>query len=357
MSKPISHVRSSSDVAAAFTTHANYLRAFATLASSDRLSASAHDIYTSCAERLSASGCLAVRRSRHSDDQTRRCLEHAWGTELIMALTARVSDEEELVRLSNNWLAVQTYYCLYHGTQAAWTATGAPRPETHPKTQQIFAGEWSAPGRNLVPWSLAVDAAGPRNTGIGVIVDTTVKPLRAFAPQMSLSLACKALTTTHSEYATAALQRARAEKQKQARRSWDADERHRLGEGKRARTRPTRFSLPTLSVDERKDCLARVRPASIMDYLWRLRVRTNYVDSAMFTDGPTESSDSKDVRSCLRLPAGTTLFMSEGLVMSRVGKPTLLKWASDWIAANVPSTLLAGVASRLPILRDLRLPP
>ena len=51
-------------------------------------------------------------------------------------------NEDELIRVSNNWSVVQSYYIIYHSTQALAGARCFPRPTSHIKTQKIFSNLW-----------------------------------------------------------------------------------------------------------------------------------------------------------------------------------------------------------------------
>jgi hypothetical protein len=77
----------------------------------------------------------------------RRSLANAWGTELLLGLSRQYAVEDDLVRLANNWGAVQAYYVVYHAFQAYLLANGEARPTTHSKTQRMFADRWA--GRTL----------------------------------------------------------------------------------------------------------------------------------------------------------------------------------------------------------------
>jgi len=55
-------------------------------------------------------------------------------------------------------------------------------------------------------------------------------------------------------------------------------------------------ALSRLTDQEKGQLVTKVRPHSMMDYLYRLRIKTNYLDSAMFTDGPSDNlSSSLDI--------------------------------------------------------------
>ena len=53
-------------------------------------------------------------RNNFNMDQAKTCLQSAWGTEALLLMTDSVFCEEEAIRLSNNWSAIQTYYVMDH---------------------------------------------------------------------------------------------------------------------------------------------------------------------------------------------------------------------------------------------------
>jgi hypothetical protein len=336
-----------------FRTHSNYLRAFATLAAGKMLTRSS-EVYERCAQRALATGSLPSKQLACDTEQVHASLRHAWGTELVLGITARVSNADELVRLANNWLAVQVYYCVYHATQAVAVAAGHPRPEEHTTTQRLFADTWAKRGASsLTPWCLACVGDELRNVDTS-IVDRDVQPLRSFEPSAASSLACKALKTTHEHLVVEQLPKRRKQARNERKRVWETTERTRVAQGKRPRRMP-RFAMPNFTAAERASITAETRPATLIDYLYRLRIHTNYRDASTFTQGPSEPTESQEVRWCFGALAGTTLLLSEIAVMRRLGKQQVTDWATAWKKANLPPDVSAGLAARLEVLDSLSL--
>ncbi len=104
------------------------------------------------ASRVSASPSMATTLPESIDeDQVRRSLANAWGTELLLALSSRYATDDEFVRLANNWAVIQAYYVVYHATQALAVAKGFPRPDSHPKTQNQYLSFWVPRPLDLTP--------------------------------------------------------------------------------------------------------------------------------------------------------------------------------------------------------------
>jgi hypothetical protein len=132
------------------------------------------------------------------------------------------------------------------------------------------------------------------------------------------------------------------------RRLWTANRAGRLAGPPK---REPRFPLPHLTSEEKLTLDTTTRPYTLLDYLYRLRIRTNYVDSAMFTDGPEDPSESVSVRVALLNIVSTSLHVTERLLSTAPdGKHALGEWAERWCAANVPADMPFGVSQRTPYL-------
>lgn len=333
-----------------FRTHTNYLRAFAYLAS--RGNADRSGAFRSLRRRVEASGSLPDGRRADADIATvHNILRNAWGTELLLALGESVIEEDELVRLSNNWSVVQTYYVAYHATQALAVAKGFVRPDSHPKTQRQFTDFWAARPIEIAPWTLAATSGGFANIPASIQIDDGIHAWTACTHLTSWSLCCKALRTTRQDEVDAAFKRKREAKRRARRNAWRQEEDDRLRAGRRPRKEPT-FRLPRLTPSEKANVESSVRPYTLIDYLYRLRIRTNYEDATMFTDGPEDDRSSVSVRSDLCLIASTTLFLHELYIAVLVGQERFRQWVDEWVNDNVPALVGGGLVERFDLLCD-----
>jgi hypothetical protein len=337
----------SSDPSGAFQTHSAYLEAFSRLASGweNALPAAYKDLkrrFVTASRRPAAS-------KLSNPEVVKKCLENAWSTEFLLCLGHRFTGADEVVRLSNNWNVVQAYYSLYHGTQAVVVARGSLRPESHPKTQTLFLDVWCDKPGHIEPWCLW---AGSGCYGsLGIEIDEDVHPWRRITPATAMSIACKALRTTRDDALPDAMRSKREEKRRLARRTWKEEENIRVGSGKRPRKEPS-VSLPQLTPLEKKAIMDKVRRYSLLDYLYRLRIRTNYVDSAMFTDGPTADGQATKVRSSILRLVGLSLYLAELEIASIPGGRTAIEsWANSWTKTNVPGGFRIGIGERLNLWR------
>jgi hypothetical protein len=333
-----------------FTTHASYLRAFATLCGYYPRSVGPASVRPSFAARVRSTVSASAQIGMVRLDDVRRSLVNAWGAELILALSGQYATEDELMRLVNNWGTVQGYYALYHATQALAQARGMARPESHPKTQNIFLDCWATPSRELAPLSLCVGADGLR-CGARDIPMEDVHQWSLCTPENAFQIAGLALRTTRDEAVREALRRRRVEKLATKRRAWREGEQRRVSMGRVARQEPT-FPLPQLVAMEKGDTAARVRRHGLLDYLYRLRIKTNYEDSRMFTEGPADAVSSKHVHADLRHVVETVLLATEIHVQARVGRAAFGDWVRDWVESKTPRDVGLGLAERASLLLE-----
>ena len=331
-----------------FRTHSNYIRAFATLVGAD---SQKHPglIYTALAHKVVQSGCLTnPPKVTIDNNQISSSLRNAWGTELLINIGRHFVDEPELVKLSNNWSTVQAYYVLYHSTQAVAVAKGYMRPQSHPRTQKMFHNLWANRNLYLEPWTLSYGSDGARNIPSRITIDDTIHNWYHCSSDTAWSLACKALKTTREDKLTESVKKARENKKKEKIKILRQEEAERIRLGKRPKKTPN-VRLPQLTTTEKLLVHKNESPTTIVDYLYRLRIRTNYIDSSMFTDGPENEHAPLQVRDDLSIIAGGTLLLAELAVSKIVGHDVFLKWINDWVSANVPDDASSGIRDRLQI--------
>jgi len=332
-----------------FRTHKNYLEAFSLLAGfKSYTSLDAEDaVFRKIASRARE---LAPQPDKKALDLkvVRGCLANAWSTELLMSLTSELAAEDEFVRITNNWSAVQAYYVAYHAIQALCVAKGMTRPDTHPKTLKQYNSFWLSKTVDFAPWTVShTDKGFVAALPDGISIDKDISPWTICDYQSSWSLVAKALKTTRDDAVRQATKKARDTKAAKRRREWQEQEDLRLKQGKKPRKQPAGLSTkPTLDADEKDAIDQGVRPHSIVDYLYRLRIRSNYEDSTMFLDGPETKGVSAHVRNNLRQLASSILLIHEKHIESLVGTDVMGDWVSDWISKNVPESVKIGLPLR-----------
>lgn len=337
--------------AASFSTHSNYLHAAATIAGFDALIPNELQILTNLAQICQASAVYqGLAQHQANLVELRRSLNNAWASELVLAIPGRLTSADSVIRLANNWGVVQLYYVLYHATQAFHIATGNPKPTGHPTTQRIFTSTWGRPG-TLSPWNLTFGMTGYGQFPANWQVDPNVGPFSACTPTSCWDLFAMALRTTRRDSLDNAYKAKREEKTRQKRKAWEAIEQGRLAHGKKARKKPP-FPTSNLSAPERATVNKTVRAHSLIDYIYRLRIKTNYVDAAMFTEGPQDTTSSGRVnRDIVRL-ASASLMVAELHVAQSVGGQNFANIADAWLQAhvNLPAQLQVGLRVRRHLL-------
>ncbi len=282
--------------------------------------------------------------------ELRRSLNNAWSSELVLGILGRFTNADSVMRLANNWGAVQLYYVLYHATQALHIATGNTKPSGHPSTQKIFTSTWGSAG-TLSPWNLTTDANGYHQFPAAWQVDITVNPLAACTPASCWDLFAMAIRTTRRDTLIESYSNERKEKTSQKRKAWNAEEEARLAKGKKARKKRV-FTISNLTATERAAVNKRVRPHSLIDYAYRLRIKTNYVDAEMFTEGPHNTASSGQVnRDIVRL-AAASLLIAELHIARLIGGPAFATIANGWLQthANLPAQVQGGLRTRRHLL-------
>lgn len=294
-----------------------------------------------------APSCVGLNRRSDADvAQVERSLTNAWGTELLLTFTRDVATEDELLRLTNNWSIVQAYYVSYHAIQALLVASGQPRPTSHSTTQRQYASFWVDHARDLRPWSLAVGPSGPVNHPPGHIPDLSVQPWRTVSDSNCWDVALKALDTTRRIAVLEAISERRRREQAARRRNWRDEEVARHEAGRRSRREPT-FPLPLLTPAQKTDVANRVRAFTVLDYLYRLRIRTNYEDADVFAVGPVSQQASEELQRHLRNLVSGLLLAHEIHIRQLVGRPVMERMLRRWLEGHIPSGRPLGVGRRV----------
>lgn len=340
------------DQTGSFATHANYLRAIACEAGFYFGQSNANALAILTSRVLALPSISDVKPVGIDLAQVRRSLENAWGTELLLAMSGELLADDELFRIANNWAVVQCYYVAYHAVQALGGAKGQARVESHSKTQNQFRSFWVDRTLSLSPWTLGVGAQGlvVNEPSDGVQIDPDVHSWVACTASNQRSLVAKAYRTTRDDEVKGAVARAREAKRKENRKAWNDEEEERIAGGRKAR-KPKEFALPRLSAAEKVTLDKRVKPSGYIQYLYRLRIKANYVDSTMFTDGPEDDWSARFVHSDLCRLAASTMLVHELHVAQLVGKRAFRQWADSWLKnKGVVGGKPVGLAARRQLL-------
>jgi hypothetical protein len=341
--------------AAAFRTHAGYLRALDELALGAMIATSEAKL-ASLAVRANVA-LPAAARTATLTTELRGCLHRAWGTEAILATTRAQATDPDVVRLANSWGAVQAYYVVYSATQALIVAAGRPRPMNHETTKKQFVDLWPSRRIDLHPWTLALGAPGrpADHRGFLGVAPGRVDPAAAhpwsygWSNDDALHILGQALVGTRKDRVNEALDRARRDKASAEKRAWKLDETDRLAKGRRPRREPSWATKKNLTAAEKAHVNNGARPVTVMDYLYRLRIKSNYEDAAMYAEGPDSDAAAEAFLSDLESITSSTLLVHELRLSRMLPSGALTAEIKDWLARNASG----GGVSRLKIRQTL----
>lgn len=342
-----------------FRTHAGYLRAIGDLALGTD--------WVSPESKLQALADRAWQAipvgsgNRAMTEDLRGCLHRAWGTELILGTTQQYTQDPEVLRLANSWGAVQTYYVAHAATQALTLAMRQQRSNSHETVRKQFGAHWVCRSFNLHPWSIAVghasvrgaDAAGVLGAPPGSVVPGRTHPwLGSWTPAEALDAFATALRSTRQERLDDALTKRRKDKAATSRNAWEADEVRRIAAGKSPRT-VTHASRKNLTRAESEAVDAATRPVYLIDYLYRLRVKANYEDAQMYSEGPDDDAAARDFMRSLVSISAANLLVHEVALSKTLARGVLAAEMRSWISRNADSGPETSIMSRERILNEL----
>lgn len=271
-------------------------------------------------------------------------VRNAWSAEFLLASTGELASDE-IIGTANNWAVVQAYYAIYHAGQALLFARGDTRAHRHETGQSQFAAFWTRPSVALPPWSLGWHSTGLLNLPPGRTLANIKSPWIGCDDDTCWELVAMALRTTREDALKEQLRSARERKRAEAKKVWQRDEEARLSQGRRPRKEPS-FGLPVLSAEEKRDIDRHLRRFTLLDYLYRLRIRSNYQDTTMFEDGPEQVIDSRVVHDCLRRITSSTLLVHELLIARLIGTESLRNAVDQWTGASAMTMGKLGVNAR-----------
>ncbi len=336
----------------AFRTHSNYIRAFACIAGWRTPDADSVYVLAGIASKVKSTSRFTSTQRRACDPgAVRSSLSNAWGTEALLGMAGVYGLSDEMIRLSNNWAVVQLYYAVYHAAHALMQAQAGQPPTTHEATAKRFLDLWVKPQEPeaVMPLSLAYGGFGPVNAPSDIQPDDGIPNWTSCDGMTCWSLALKALRTTRSEQLQVRFAKRRKEKLSERKKQWKKDEAARLASGKSPRKTPT-WSRPNLTAAERNDVARKLRDHSLIDYLYRLRTRSNYEDVSMFSEGPEDDEVSARVHGDLTRLAAACLLVHELYIAQCVGFDRLRGWADDWISTYPLAPVSPSLAARRRLL-------
>jgi len=255
-------------------------------------------------------------------------LRNGWATEVLLN-SPRVLGGGDLIAFANLWAPVQAYYAVFEVFTALHMTIGGSKP---PKTH---AGLLAWAGGNIahantpfvVPWTARVGGAPGAWTfdGFGTTtpnpgISNLSAPHAANAPH----LLAKGLMTTRRE---------------------QIDDHHdKWLEKLTTRAGMPRKNLPAAILTARATAM---RPTTLFDLLWRLRVRSNYKEGDALLSGALGPADAATFHDALSEIVAATLLTTEIYLAHVVGKAVLQRCAD---MLQVPPALARhSMSARIPL--------
>lgn len=290
-------------------------------------------------------------------DEVLACLNRAWGTELILATTVALASTSDVVGLANSWGSVQAYYAVYGAVQAVLVAEGHVRPDNHQGTQRSFVDLWTYRRIDLAPWTLAAAALGSKSAdpdgfigGPGRPLNLSLHPWSGWSGDECWDISALALRSTRRRHREERCDAARERKRTQRRKEFNAQQKEREQAGKKPLKQPSWWdSKPQLSKTDRADIESKLRPITLLDHLFRLRIRANYEDALMFSEGPETQWAAQLWAANLVALTSASLLVHERRLTHLLGEAFMHGAEDEWLDRH-GSAVTGGLALRRQVL-------
>jgi hypothetical protein len=343
-----------------FRTHAAYLKAFRTLAAAGGSYFNRRTYLPKLADRALEGYEGNIRRAQGNVDieTVRNCLHRAWGTEALLCVTSALAPDADVLRMALAWGAVQMYYACYGSAQAVLVAEGLRRSEQHNATQKQVVGLWAERKFSIEPWSFAATSPGTRLAcpagflnGPDRPLDLSIHTWAVQTPGKEWDLAAKALRSTRDEKVKAAISKARDAKKAARVKAWKQEEDDRLTLGRKPRKTPE-IGSPQLTPSEKSSTEKSVRAVTVLDYFYRLRIKANYIDDEVFSQGPENDRDAESFATSMQDLVAATLLVHELRLGKLLGPAWVLREANSWLSTHCTTDPSSGLTARRPLLES-----
>lgn len=286
-------------------------------------------------------------------DEVLACLNRAWGTELILATTVALASTSDVVGLANSWGSVQAYYAVYGAVQAVLLAEGHARPDNHQGTQRSFVDLWTYRRVDLAPWTLAAASIGSKSAdpdgflgGPGRPLNLSLHPWSGWTGDECWDISALALRSTRRRIKEERRDAARERIRTQRRKEFNARQKEREAAGKRLLKQPSWWnSNPQLTKTDKANIDFKLRPITLLDHLFRLRIRANYEDALMFSEGPETQWAAQLWAANLVALTSASLLVHEWRLAHLLGETFMHKAADEWLRRH-RSEVAGGLALR-----------
>jgi hypothetical protein len=278
-----------------FTVHRNYLGSIELFLAAVYGTGDAQAQALVAAQRALPAFGRIQRRPLAGNDELRRFLAISWASEVQLRLAGLTGDA--LIRYSNPWAAVKAYYAVYMSIHAWLCAIGmGGQIDDHTKTLRTVASQLIDRGLLPHPWNVTCTGcpelgerrinAIPAGANVNDHFESLASPtLEDFYPRLA-----KMLETT------------RGNRLQRNRREWLAQNRRKA-----------------MRAAEKRTLAGNLHATSVFDYLWRLRIRSNYGDVSAFLMSGLDDRTHGAFHSGLVTLTSATRLLIQSLMVARIG--------------------------------------
>lgn len=229
--------------------------------------------------------------------ELRRLLAISWASETQLRLAGVGGDV--FLRYSNAWAPVQAYYAVYMSLHA-WFVTAGMGGLIEDHTRSLRSAVSHLVERGLLPHPFDLTCTGCPELGERQISGAPANaPLNAHFE----NLATPSIADFYPRIAKM-LETTRDLRLERLNREW-----------KKSRGRMRMRMLAA----QKRDVAANLHPTSLLDYLWRLRIRSNYGDVSAFLMGGVDDRSHAMFWEGLVTLASSLCLLTQSLIVARVG--------------------------------------
>lgn len=323
-----------SDDAARFLTYRNYIGAAAMIVREQHGATP----YASLAKTVrELPGVRKIQRRRLSDLDRKRAareLRGAWAYELSMSPPSELFaiDVPDLVMIANHTAGVHAHYAIYKMCRALALALGMPMPEEHEAHLDLVEEQFLRRGLLPSPWDARCGKGGaPRSRA---------RPAHVFTGMPSGTTPCPNLWTPTSEDMWPLLATALKTTRDRTRAFENELDRWRHAHrSKAARSGMTKGRKRWVPYDVQDGLYGAIRPTNLLDFVYRLRRRSSYLDDSSFLSNRIGVRDAIGFNRDLLLFTRCTLHVLETL-LERAAADDFLARTQDAFAKRTNPTLL-----------------
>ncbi len=244
---------------------------------------------------------LAPSKSILDNKLIRRFLVIAWNTEYLTR--TNVSQEIDIIKVSNQWRVIQAYYSIYSAGEAVVYVLDGVLVESHAKCISKL-NNFFVDRKHVSPWSFAY-MGSIRQGFVSKNFPSNAKPVNNLSrlEMENVDLVATCLRAEH---------------------------RNRIDDYE-----PQKLSKKQKKEGQKKTFKIDHKPGytTILNFLYRLRIKSNYKDAEIFTvDSPDEYV--KQFNKDLVFIVDVTLLLFELIIIRRWGKVSFVRLAEDYLKTS-----------------------